>query len=478
MLSRAAAGQPLQARCVFFKSSTARLNSGSLSSSTPRQFSQLSRLSSPSIKKNPNSTWRTQYTPLSRPSIGGRAGASIPSIRFASTIPPSGLDLPTITATDVPDPVFTRPLPMSDDSHASSIVDRFLPEVPHMTPNVTDHPPDTMGYLSAIGLDNSWGPTAMMQNVIEAIHVYGGLPWWGTVIAITVTLRSVFLPLFLKISDNNARMKELQPLLLPYIERQRAALAAGDLQAQNQIRAEIRDMYKRAGTNPLWSFASFIQIPFHFGTFMSLRQIAYLPVPGLEHGGALWFKDLTIIDPLFILPVVSASFIYSSIHVSSADMPPSTGATVMWYLKFILPIASLGITCTMPSTLTLYFACSSTLAFIQSVVLRVEEMRRLLKIYRNKPPEIAAPLRQQNLSDSALARIQSDEAVIKQENERRTRESKGGIFSAAMGTKGGVAQGVLEHLKKGEEEAKHKNYEKKAKEEDELRRKITNRKRI
>ncbi|EPS38947.1 hypothetical protein H072_7264 [Dactylellina haptotyla CBS 200.50] len=463
MLSRAAR-RPLQA-ARFHSPPVGPSEASSGPLLRPRQFSQLSH--SPSLRT------RTSRWAQSRPSIGLRvASASITSpssVRFASTdanaaVPASNVELPSNFTS------FTEA-----ESHATSIVDRFLPSVPHIVPETVSHAPDTMGYLAALGLDNGWGPTSAMQTVLEAIHVTTGLPWWATVIASTVALRSAFLPIFIRVSDNTARTRELQPLLLPYINRQRAALAAGDLQSQQQIRNELRDIYQRAGVNPLWAFGTFLQIPFQFGSFMILRQMAYLPVPGLETAGAFWFTDLTSADPFFVLPVLSSGFLFLSLSMGAVDLPSNASAGAMKYIRIGLPLVSLAVTCTMPSILTVYFASSSVLSFIQAALLRDERIRSRLGIYRNKTPEVAGPLKQQTLSDSALARIKSDQSVIKQENERRAQESRGGILSAAMGAKGGVGQGVREHLRKNQEAAMHTEYEKRAKEEDEMRKRATGR---
>ncbi|KAK6514090.1 Mitochondrial inner membrane protein oxa1 [Arthrobotrys conoides] len=432
-----------------------RADSGLLSS--PRQFSQLSST------RHPTSRWTpSRPTALtSRSSIALKASTTS-SIRFASTdaavpsrsTPPPDLDLSNF-AQEV-------------ETHSTSFVDRFLPAIPSAH-GVTDHPPDTFGYLYALGLDNGWGPTTMMQTVLESLHVFAGAPWWAAAVLATVGLRALFLPIFISVSDNTARMKELQPLMLPYMERQRNAVKNADLQAQQQLKTEIMSLYKRAGVSPLKSLSNLIQIPFQFGSFMILRQMAYLPVPGLEHSGILWFQDLTSADPLFLLPALSSGFLYLSLKFGAADMPNQQVGNMMKYLRIGLPLFSLGITCTMPSLLTLYFLTASFLAFLQALVIRSKKVRAWLGIYPLNRPEIANPLVKSNLSAEALARIKADEAIVQTEKERRIRESKGGMLGAAMGTKGGLMDGVREQMKSSSEEKKHQEYERRAKEEDEYR---------
>ncbi|KAF3927238.1 hypothetical protein ABW20_dc0107155 [Dactylellina cionopaga] len=339
-------------------------------------------------------------------------------------------------------------------------------------PEVINHTPDTMGYLAALGLQNGWGPTSLMQFCVESIHVATSTPWWGTVLISTIALRLLLFPIFIRVADNTARTKELQPFLLPFIERQRAAIQAGDLQSQQGIRTEILNLYKKAGVNPLWSFGGLIQIPFQFGTFIILRQMAYLPVPGLEHSGALWFTDLTSADPYFVMPVLSSLFIFLGMSLGAVDLPNGASQKVMKGIRIGLPLISLAITSTMPAMLTLYFLTTSSMGLLQAALFRSEYIRSKMGIYRRAEPEIAAPLKQQNLSSEALARIQADEATIKAENDRRRRESSGGIVSAALGSKNSITQGIKEHLKRNNEASMHKQYEKKAKEEDERRKKL------
>lgn len=43
--------------------------------------------------------------------------------------------------------------------------------------------------------------------------------------------------------------------------------------------------------------------------------MAYLPVPSLQHGGALWFPDLTAADPFYILPLAVTGTMFFILEV-------------------------------------------------------------------------------------------------------------------------------------------------------------------
>ena len=49
--------------------------------------------------------------------------------------------------------------------------------------------------------------------------------------------------------------------------------------------------------------------------FFALRGIANHPVESLKTGGLSWFTDLTMADPMFLLPLITSSSIFANIKV-------------------------------------------------------------------------------------------------------------------------------------------------------------------
>lgn len=62
--------------------------------------------------------------------------------------------------------------------------------------------------------------------------------------------------------------------------------------------------------------ATLLQVPIFLSVFGGLRGMANLPVESWKTGGALWFPDLTVPDPLFIIPALSAASIFAVFKVS------------------------------------------------------------------------------------------------------------------------------------------------------------------
>lgn len=59
------------------------------------------------------------------------------------------------------------------------------------------------------------------------------------------------------------------------------------------------------------------QAPIFISFFIALRKMAYLPVPSLQTGGTLWFPDLTLADPFYILPLVVTGTMFFILEVGN-----------------------------------------------------------------------------------------------------------------------------------------------------------------
>lgn len=171
--------------------------------------------------------------------------------------------------------------------------------------------PERIGYLKELGLDYGWGPTATMEWLLEHVHVYTGTPWWASIMLTAVIVRLVLFKPYINLSDLTARMQALKPVLEPIQERMKVARASNDNIAAMQVRDELIRAYKLGGIKLYRSFVPiFAQMFLGFGVFRLMRGMASLPVPGLENGGLLWLKDLTIADPYLILPLAMGGILH------------------------------------------------------------------------------------------------------------------------------------------------------------------------
>ena len=168
-----------------------------------------------------------------------------------------------------------------------------------------------------MGLDYGWGTTALVEYVMEHVHVWGGLPWWSSIIVSALLIRAAVFRYYIKASDTSARMAAIKHLTDPFDARIREARLVGDQVAMKENFTQRRAILKEAGVKYTTIFLPIVlQIPLGFGTFRLLRGMTNLPVPGMDTGGFLWFQDLTVPDPLFILPAITTALFYMTFKVS------------------------------------------------------------------------------------------------------------------------------------------------------------------
>jgi YidC/Oxa1 family membrane protein insertase len=182
--------------------------------------------------------------------------------------------------------------------------------------------PEQIGYLKSIGIDHGFGPTGFVEWILEHIHVLCGSPWWVSIALTAVAFRMLFFKAFVAASDNSARMNTVAHIAKPLQKKMSEASRAGDTQRTLQIRQELQMVYKRAGIKLWKSMAPLLQAFVGYGTFVLLRAMSKLPVPGLETGGILWFTNLTIPDPFFILPLATAGILHFVLRVRRLPLSP------------------------------------------------------------------------------------------------------------------------------------------------------------
>ncbi|KAI9655500.1 MAG: Mitochondrial inner membrane protein oxa1 [Trizodia sp. TS-e1964] len=175
-----------------------------------------------------------------------------------------------------------------------------------------------IGNLKELGLDFGWGPTAIVEFILEHIHVWAGTPWLASMSLTAIALRLSLAYLHAKSIDASARATALSPITKKIQEKMKEGQRVGDQAIVMEAKGELQGVFKTAGIKKRHLFAfTLIQLPLGYGTFRLLRSMADKRVPGLEDGGILWFQDLTIMDPYLILPLLSGALTYIIIKASS-----------------------------------------------------------------------------------------------------------------------------------------------------------------
>jgi YidC/Oxa1 family membrane protein insertase len=148
-------------------------------------------------------------------------------------------------------------------------------------------------------------PTTM-ERAILTLHDVTGLPWWMTLVASTLVVRSCVLPFNILYLRNQLRVKLLRKdmeILDKEMQSQASAPAAKLAAAQR-----VQELFKIHKCHPLfsWDLAIPLAFPvFFLSYFLAVHNLA-LGDGGMATGGLLWFENLMAPDPTNLLPVVSA----------------------------------------------------------------------------------------------------------------------------------------------------------------------------
>jgi YidC/Oxa1 family membrane protein insertase len=193
----------------------------------------------------------------------------------------------------------------------------------------------------------------MLNGVNQYLNNYG----WS-IIALTFFINLVIFPLRHKSVVSMRKMQELQPEIKAIQDRY-GKLKATDPEKQ-KMNTELMELYKSRGVNPASGcLPMLLTMPVLFAFYNLLSQ-------AIELRGApfaLWIKDLSLQDPLYVTPVLMGITM-----VVQQKMTPSTADPVQQKMFMFMPIVFTGMFLWAPSGLVIYWFFSNLLAILQQVI--------------------------------------------------------------------------------------------------------------
>jgi membrane protein insertase Oxa1/YidC/SpoIIIJ len=181
-----------------------------------------------------------------------------------------------------------------------------------------------------------WTQYGLMKG-LEAIHVFGGMEWWGAIVAGSVGLRvGTFFLFFVRSTRMGAWMQHYSETLASFTDRLTAQKSAGDKEGAN---ATMKEYFAFMAAKDLslvknLLFPAVAQLVVFGSFFTGLRKLsaeAHL-VPGLATQEAVsgsWLLALHLPDPTFVLPIATSVLTVVAIvanpnmaGIPSADLTP------------------------------------------------------------------------------------------------------------------------------------------------------------
>ncbi|OJJ95498.1 hypothetical protein ASPACDRAFT_81973 [Aspergillus aculeatus ATCC 16872] len=275
------------------------------------------------------------------------------------------------------------------------------PEVVEAVPDLAEIDittiPEKIGYLKELGLDYGWGFSSTIEWIIEHVHIYSGLPWWASIISTGLLVRLAMVKPTLEAANATTKLNNIKHLTTPIRAKQMAASRESNMLEMNKARADMQELHTKHGIQPWKSMIPLIQIPLGFGCYRVIKGMTSLPVPALtsEHVG--WLQDLTIADPLYILPAVSSFFLYFSLKKggesgSNAMQNTEIGKAVLYGL----PAISFMFMAFFPAALQLYFTSTGLVGMTQAYLLSKPAFRQWAGIAQVEKVELAPGQEQKN----------------------------------------------------------------------------------
>lgn len=181
----------------------------------------------------------------------------------------------------------------------------------------------------------------LSHSCFQSVHTFTGLPWFLSIPLTGVLFRLLWLPVQYKVNRDQNRRQNLNPLLLAWTTAYRTQAARqfspndpqSPLKAERWVRGQLqqkatelqnkygakstrwRDTFLGLAFLPVWLVnadtlrrMSGLETSFFawfMGSSASRIDLSVVPAePSFTTQGALWFGDLTLADPLLVLPSV------------------------------------------------------------------------------------------------------------------------------------------------------------------------------
>lgn len=173
--------------------------------------------------------------------------------------------------------------------------------------------------------------------------------WGWAIIIITILVKALFYKLSESSYRSMAKMRLVQPKLTALKERY-----GEDKQKFHQAMLEL---YRKEKINPVSGcLPIFIQIP----VFIALYWVLVESVEFRQAPFILWIHDLSIKDPLYILPILMGLTMFIQQKLSPPPPDPMQAKLMM-----LLPLFFTALFMNFPAGLVLYWVVSNTLSVLQ-----------------------------------------------------------------------------------------------------------------
>lgn len=174
--------------------------------------------------------------------------------------------------------------------------------------------------------------------------------WGVAIILLTFLVRLLLLPLNIRSYKSMKIMQRIQPQLQALREKHK--------KDPQQLNREMMALMKTHKANPLGGCLPLmlVQLP----VFIALYRVLGESIELYQAPFVFWIRDLSLYDPLYILPVLSGLTLFVQQKITPMNVPPAQ-ARLLTFMPLVFSVFMLKF----PSGLTLYIFVSGLFGLIQ-----------------------------------------------------------------------------------------------------------------
>lgn len=194
-----------------------------------------------------------------------------------------------------------------------------------------------------------WPLVSAITFFTELLGTYG-----LGIIAVTIIIRLIILPLMIKQTKSSKNMQEVQPELQKLKEK----YSSKDAVTQQKYQQEMMALFKERGINPAAGcLPVFVQMPILIGFYHAISRMNNTPEINL--GSFIGFE---LAEPSIILAVLAGIMQFIVLRTGPAMDNPQ-----MKIMMYIMPFMIIGFGSVLPAALTLYWVVGNIISIIQNL---------------------------------------------------------------------------------------------------------------
>ncbi|KAL8103085.1 mitochondrial inner membrane protein OXA1-like [Apium graveolens] len=226
---------------------------------------------------------------------------------------------------------------------------------------------------------DSYFPVKALQYLIDYIHTFTGFPWWGSIVATTILIRWLAVPVMINQLKATSKITLMRPKLEEIKQEMQDRGMSPTAVTEGQQR--MSQLFKEYGVTPWTPLKGLlIQGPVFLSFFFAIRNMVE-KVPSFKEGGAFWFVDLTTPDSFYIFPVLTALTFWLTVECNMQEGMEGnpSGATMKKVLR-VFALITVPLTMSFPKAIFFYWITSNVFALLYGSVIRAPTMKKLLGI--------------------------------------------------------------------------------------------------